>query len=105
MLWRSLLGLTFVSLATMAACGGSSDDDSRSIKLDDLPKEFADAQCKIFEKCFGPLIEIFLRGEDCRTSFERSVANSDLSELKAAVEAGDVSYDGSKAAKCLDSLE
>jgi len=102
-LWPTV---TLVTVAAALSCGGSSDDGgTSSIPIADLPKDLADAECKIFEQCEGALIKIFLNGEDCRTLFERRVQNSDFSQLEAGVKAGNVSYDGKAAAECLKEID
>jgi hypothetical protein len=104
---HSWIGACFASLTLLGACGGSSDDDSGggdSIALADLPREIAEAQCALYQKCLGDLYAVFLGAEDCVTLTQRSVENGELAQLEAAVNAGDVKYDGKAAAACLGQI-
>lgn len=89
-----------------AACGGSSDDDGggKTVGIDQLPGEVAKAQCALYQKCFGDLMQLFLNGEDCLKVSEERVKNGEIGQLASAVDSGKVSYDGAMAAKCLDEL-
>jgi hypothetical protein len=101
------IGAGCVALVMLGACGGSSDDDEGnggSIAIGDLPKALAEAQCGLYQKCLGDLYTVFLGAEDCVTLTERSIENGELAQLEAAVESGDVKYDGQAAKTCLEQI-
>ena len=104
---------TFRSLALLpwllcVACGGSSDftsgDSDDALDFDELPASYAAAQCELVERCAGPLYHVFFTLEDCATTAEARFRDGGFSALEAAVDAKTVSYDGKKAAECLDIL-
>lgn len=103
----SLLALLVVPSFSIAACGGSSDEGGGaggSVAVGDLPAEVAKAQCSLYEKCFGGLATLFLKGEDCQKVLEERAKNGELGQLGTAVGSGKVKYDGAMAAKCLQEI-
>ena len=105
---KSLRSLALLPLAWCVACGGDSDfssgGDDDALAFDELPASFAAAQCDLFERCAGPLYHVFFTLEDCETSAEAQYRDGGFGALEAAVEAKTVTYDGKKAAACLDIL-
>ena len=105
---KPLRSLALLPLAWFVACGGDSDfssgGDDDALAFDELPASFAAAQCDLFERCYGPLYHVFFTLEDCETSAEAQYRDGGFGALEAAVEAKTVTYDGKKAAACLDIL-
>jgi len=104
---KPLRSFVLLSVATFDACGGSSNftaGGGDSLALDDLPSEFARAQCELVERCYGPLYHVFFSFEDCATRTEATFRDAGFGAIEAAVDAKTVKYDGEKAAKCLDTL-
>ncbi len=86
------LGLRFaLSLSFAAALAGCGED---SVSLDDLANAYVDASCARLVRC-GRYADV----ASCKAS-----AQLDLAEIRASVDAGRTSYDGDKAAACLDAL-
>ncbi|HEX6278108.1 MAG TPA: hypothetical protein VFZ53_33920 [Polyangiaceae bacterium] len=104
----TLRSFALISVATAVACGGSSGFTSGggddSVALDDLPAEFARAQCELVERCYGPLYHVFFVFEDCETRTEAAFRDGGFAALEAAIDAKTVKYDAEKAARCLDEL-
>jgi hypothetical protein len=104
---NTLRSFALLSVATVVACGASSDfkGSSDSIPFDELPARYASAQCKLIERCYGPLYHVFFTFEDCETRTEAQFRDGGFGALEAAVDAKTAKYDGEKAVKCLDTLE
>ena len=103
---RKLLASGLLVGMGVVACGGS-DDSSNSgtaVAVKDVPKLAADAYCKLYERCLGPLFSLFLNGEDCRTLTERRFQNSELGTLQDAIDAGSVKYRADKVSACLSEI-
>lgn len=94
--------LRFIGLTLLlgAACGG----ENKAIPLTDLPPKLAAALCMAYERCYGPVFELFLNGTDCVSVTEQRIRNGSFALLPAAIEQGSVVYDGARAQACLDSL-
>lgn len=112
---RWLAGCVGLGLVVSAqACGGSSDSGLGSAgaggsggggpALDTLPASLADAVCDAYEGCLGPIYALFANGADCRVNAEKGVRSGEFPKFQGAIDAGKVSYDGSKVAACLASL-
>ena len=106
---KALRSLALLPVALFVACGASSDfkgggGDDDALAFEDLPAEFARAQCELFERCYGPLYHIFLTFEDSTKRAESEFRDSGFGALGAAVDAKTVKYDGKKAALCLQAL-
>jgi hypothetical protein len=94
-------------VALLASCGESSSfesDGGDAVAFDDLPARFASAQCRLLERCYGPIYGLFYTFEDCTTRNEAAFRDGGFGALEAAVDAKTVKYDGEQAAKCLDIL-
>ncbi|HEV8247253.1 MAG TPA: Dickkopf N-terminal cysteine-rich domain-containing protein [Polyangiaceae bacterium] len=94
------------ALASAAACGGSSSDHDNSgtvEPVDQLPTIYTQAYCDALTACAGPLLAVFLPGEDCVTrtlpGFEE-----ELSRIQAAIDAGKVVYHGDKIDACAEEI-
>lgn len=100
---RSMLSSISVVSLVVVACGGSSEDGGggKTLSIEDLPAEYAKAQCGLYKKCFGDVFGLFSKGEDCETLTKTRVESSSLGQLAAGVAAGKIKYDGAKAADCL----
>ncbi|MBK7580029.1 MAG: hypothetical protein IPI67_07455 [Myxococcales bacterium] len=100
-----LLGSTVCVSLLLGACGGDSDSGlgSKDVPIDDVPKLYADAVCKVSEKCLAGLAEVFSGGESCRGNYETAIGE-ELPRIKQAIEAGRVVYDGKKLDACLSAI-
>jgi hypothetical protein len=91
-------GLWLLAMAT--TCG----DSSKSIPLAELPPKLAQALCTAYQKCYGPVFDLFLSGGNCVTTTEQRIRNGSFPMLQGEIDQGKLVYDGSKAQACLDSL-
>lgn len=99
---RLIILLAATSLA--GACGGSTSGDSdKGVPIDDLPEMLVGAYCGQLETCLGPLLPLFLPGEDCDSAFGPAFAD-ELPGLKAAIDNGRVHYDGRHVQACIDAI-
>ncbi len=89
-----------VALALSTGCG----DGGKAIPLADLPPKLAQALCSVYERCYGPVFELFLNGADCLRTTEERIRNGTFPMLQGEIDQGRLAYDGSKAQACLDSL-
>jgi hypothetical protein len=94
-------------LGWVPACGGTDtagkDDEGPSVALEELPAQYSEALCQVFESCVGELYGIFRPGETCLKDISVTVEEG-LATLPDAVDAGRVKYHGTKAQKCLDEI-
>jgi len=91
---------SFVALGLGAGCGGSD----KSIPLDELPPQLAQALCTAYENCYGPIFALFLNGTDCVAVTEQRIRNGTFPMLQGEIDQGKMVYDATKAQACLDSL-
>jgi hypothetical protein len=103
----SILRTTAVSLwltGFVFACSSSSSSSGGGggIPIEELPAKYAEAMCTAYENCFGPLFGVFLNGSDCTELTTTRLENSAFAQVKGKIDAGTVSYDGTKAQACLD---
>lgn len=88
----------------VAGCGDDGGGGG-SVTLDEYGAGTAAATCEIFEECYGTdLLETFA-GADCVGRFSRIYDEAVVPQLEAAIAAGTITYDGGRAAACLDALE
>jgi hypothetical protein len=91
----------FLPLTLAAACGGSSsDDDGESVPLEELPAAYAEAYCDALERCAGPLLDIFLAGEDC-VALTTTRVQEELPNWQAAIDDGRMTYHGEQVETCV----
>jgi hypothetical protein len=87
-----------------AACGSSTDDDTpRAIPLEEVPAVYAEALCESLTRCAGPLLEVFLAGEDCVTTTTERISE-EIPRLEQAIEDGRVQYRGDRLQACADEI-
>jgi hypothetical protein len=100
----SALLLVAGSLLAVPACSG--DDGSGGATpgaptLDELGPQIIAAICDAQLACLGPLADALGGASDCKTQQTAQFNEASLPTLKADVEAGKATYDGSKASACL----
>jgi hypothetical protein len=103
---RSIGLVAFVGvLGLLPACGDTEGDDATSsgVPLEDLPAKYADAACAAYTACMGDLLEVFRPGEDCARALAIKL-EEELPALQEAIDAGRVTYDGSKVESCVNEL-
>jgi hypothetical protein len=100
----SALFLVAGSLLVVPACSGddgSGGATSGAPTLDELGPQLIAAICDAQLACLGPLADALGSVNDCKTQQTAQFNEAALPTLKADVEAGKASYDGSKASACL----
>lgn len=107
----TLAAVSFVlgALLLIPAC---SDDDSSSSNpggssgptFEELTPQLISAICDAQTACVGSLSEVF-GGTDCKTQVTAQFNEASLPTLKADIDAGKATYDGSKAAACLSEIK
>lgn len=103
------LALPILAFLAFAGCSSSSDDDDGApsgggTELDDVPQLYAAALCGAYERCIGPLFDVYLQGEDCLVRTTRRLED-DWPRIEEAVEAKRITYDGGAVGDCLDVLD
>ncbi|HMJ13012.1 MAG TPA: hypothetical protein VK524_16435 [Polyangiaceae bacterium] len=98
---RRLIAASVLVFACGFAC--SSDGDDSSIALDDAATVLADAACGALERCYGPLYDLVLPGEDCTTTIGEQLTEA-VAELERAIDDGKARYDGGRMADCVDEV-
>lgn len=110
------MGLVLVALASacsgtnqaLSIDGGSSRDGATpgtvGIPLAELPPKLAEVMCGAYEKCYGPVFDLFLNGADCVAITEQRIRNGTFPMLQGQIDQGQMVYDGTKAQACLDSV-
>src|SRR5262245_12537746 len=101
MRFRHLVSWTL--FAGLCAACGSSTEDGDSVAIDALPGEYAKALCAAYQQCVGDLPEIAMPGEDCVANTTIRIQEG-FSAIEAAIDDGRVSYDGSLARTCIDTV-
>lgn len=114
MLRFAFLGLSILATASAVACGGSSSSDGGgsggsgggggSIPFSELADRYAEALCQATARCFDPVFDLFLQGRDCETMVGEQIGASEFPRIEAAIAAGRVTYDASKAPACVAAL-
>ncbi len=105
MLFRSVFGFASAVLVLAAVgCGSeASFDGADKVPLEEVPAKYAAALCKAYSACMGPLVEVFLPGEDC-TERTTDAIEDGFGSIEAAVDAKRIKYDGAKVEDCLADL-
>jgi hypothetical protein len=94
-------------LGAVGACGGSSDTSLSSggpVALSSIPPLYAGAYCTALQNCLGPLFTVAMAGTDCTAQTTQRIVNSDFSMFQSKIDAGKMTYDGSKAQGCIDAI-
>ena len=91
-----------------AACGGSSDFTSsggdEKLSIEEVPGEFAAAECQLFARCATVFYDILFSHEDCERLVEEQVRQGGFGELEQAVDDGRIGYDSKAAAACIAAI-
>ncbi|GEM_PF-780374 len=91
-------------LGFLGGCGESTSFEGPTpIPITELPTKYATALCVAYGSCLGPLLPVFLAGEDCTTNLRR-VLEDELPNFQAAVMSGKATYDGTQLQACVDKL-
>jgi hypothetical protein len=101
------LGCVAIVLGAVGACGGSTDTSLSSggaLALSDIPPRYAAAYCTALQNCLGPLFTVAMGGTDCTAQTTQRIVNGDFSMFQSKVDAGKMTYDGSKAQGCIDAI-
>jgi hypothetical protein len=68
-----------------------------------MPARYAEAACAAIGDCFGPLLDLWMAGEDCVEHF-RTALEDELPLIEDAIEDGRVVYDGRSLLGCTNEL-
>jgi hypothetical protein len=105
----SLVFLASWGVVGAAACGGDDDGGTGgpggggdSLALETLPKLLAQTICQQQAACLGPLLDVYLRGQDCVTITQPTFEDGEFGAIAALVGEGKLTYDPQKAQACLD---
>jgi hypothetical protein len=97
---RTALALLIIALAWSCGDDGSGGGDEPT--LEELPDLLVSALCPELESCLGERVSQIYFGEGgCAERLQIELEDGDFSATQAAVEAGNVRYDGSKVQACL----
>ena len=80
--------------------GGAAGGET--FTLDEMPAKVGEAACGLLERCFGELASLFLGDIDCEGQFSLQFADGELPAIRAAIEAGRVTFHGELGPACLD---
>lgn len=84
--------------------GGSSGSSGSGVTLEDLPGAYADAYCKLLERCGGILYDLTTAYEDCSTLATERVRQDGLSSLEQAIDDGRVVYHPELVPACIEAV-
>lgn len=105
------LAFSVCAFVALVGCGSSSDDGDgdggpkdAGTPLDDVPQLYAAALCGAYERCIGPLFDLYLQGEDCLVRTTRRLED-DWPRIEDAVDENRIHYDGAAVEGCLDAIE
>jgi hypothetical protein len=105
----SLVFLAGWGVLGAAACGGDDDGGSgpgpsggNGPALETLPNLLAKTVCEQQAACLGPLLDVYLRGQDCVKITQRTFEDGEFGTIASLVASGKLTYDAQKAQACLD---
>ena len=107
---RSFASFALLPIFVLSACGGdsefnSSDREDESIAFDDVPAEFAAAQCGLYRRCATIYYDIVFSLEDCQVLLEEQIRQGGWGQIEQAVDGERVTYDANSARTCFDAID
>jgi hypothetical protein len=90
------------------ACGGSTGNAAATgptTPLSDVPAKFSTALCGVLAQCLGPALKFTFPNDDCESREKAMLEQGDFSIVQKDIDAGKVTYDGTKVDACVSALQ